>query len=37
MALNAGFTAPIVMALGGWKSERMMRWSAPELARQMGA
>jgi integrase len=22
MALNAGFTAPIVMALGGWKSER---------------
>lgn len=25
MALNAGFTAPIVMALGGWKSERMMR------------
>jgi integrase len=25
MALNAGFTAPIVMALGGWKSEKMMR------------
>ena len=25
MALNAGFLAPIVMALGGWKSERMMR------------
>ena len=25
MALNAGFTAPIVTALGGWKSERMMR------------
>jgi hypothetical protein len=25
MALNAGFTAPIVMALGGWRSERMMR------------
>ena len=25
MALNAGFTAPIVMALGGWKTERMMR------------
>ncbi len=25
MALNAGFTAPIVMALGGWKSEAMMR------------
>jgi integrase len=25
MALFAGFTAPIVMALGGWKSERMMR------------
>jgi integrase len=25
MAMNAGFTAPIVMALGGWKSEAMMR------------
>jgi integrase len=25
MALNAGFTAPIVMMLGGWKSEKMMR------------
>ena len=25
VADNAGFTAPIVMALGGWKSERMMR------------
>ncbi|MBI2205525.1 MAG: tyrosine-type recombinase/integrase [Candidatus Rokubacteria bacterium] len=25
MALNCGFTAPIVMALGGWKTERMMR------------
>ena len=25
MALNNGFTAPIVMALGGWKSEAMMR------------
>ncbi len=25
MALNAGFTAPIVMALGGRKTERMMR------------
>jgi len=25
MALNAGFTAPIVMALGGWKTEWMMR------------
>jgi len=25
MALNAGFTAPIVMQLGGWKTERMMR------------
>jgi len=25
MALNAGFTAPIVMDLGGWKTERMMR------------
>jgi integrase len=25
MALNKGFTASIVMALGGWKTERMMR------------
>jgi integrase len=25
VALNAGFRAPIVMALGGWKTERMMR------------
>jgi len=25
MALNKGFTSPIVMALGGWKTERMMR------------
>ena len=25
MALNRGFTAPIVMALGGWKTEKMMR------------
>lgn len=25
MALNAGFTTPIVMALGGWKTEKMMR------------
>jgi integrase len=25
MALNKGFTAPIVMALGGWRTERMMR------------
>lgn len=25
MALNKGFTAPIVMQLGGWKSEKMMR------------
>ena len=25
MALNKGFTAPIVMILGGWKTERMMR------------
>jgi integrase len=25
MALNQGFTSPIVMALGGWKTERMMR------------
>ena len=24
MALNRGFTAPIVMALGGWKSQKMM-------------
>ena len=23
--LNRGFTAPIVMGLGGWKTERMMR------------
>src|SRR5262249_35741971 len=25
MALNKSFTAPIVMALGGWKTERMIR------------
>jgi hypothetical protein len=25
MALNRGFTPPIVMALGGWNTERMMR------------
>jgi integrase len=25
MALNAGFSAPIVMQLGGWKTEKMMR------------
>ncbi len=25
MALNKGFTAPIVMQLGGWKTEKMMR------------
>jgi len=25
VALNSGFTAPTVMALGGWKTERMMR------------
>jgi hypothetical protein len=25
MALNAGFTGEIVMALGGWKSGQMMR------------
>jgi integrase len=25
MALNAGFSSSIVMSLGGWKSERMMR------------
>jgi integrase len=24
-ALNANFSAPIVQALGGWKTERMMR------------
>ena len=25
MALNRDFTAPVVMARGGWKTERMMR------------
>ncbi len=25
MALNRGFSAPIVMQLGGWKTEKMMR------------
>jgi len=25
MALNLAFTAPIVMQLGGWKTQRMMR------------
>jgi hypothetical protein len=25
MALNAGFTREIVIALGGWKSGKMMR------------
>lgn len=25
MALSKGFTGPIVQALGGWKTERMMR------------
>lgn len=25
MAFNVGFTAPIVMQLGGWKTEKMMR------------
>jgi len=25
VALNAGFPAPIVMTLGGWKTDRMMR------------
>jgi hypothetical protein len=25
MALNKGFTAPIIMALDAWKIERMMR------------
>jgi len=28
MAFNKGFTAPIVMALGGWKTERMLRAAA---------
>jgi integrase len=28
MALNASFSAPIVMALGGWKTERIMRRNA---------
>jgi hypothetical protein len=28
MALSSGFTEPIVMALGGWKTERMMRRNA---------
>jgi hypothetical protein len=32
MALNAGFTEEIVMALGGWKSGRMMRCYAPDRA-----
>jgi hypothetical protein len=37
MALNKGFTSPIVQALGGWKSEKMMkRYSAPP-ARRAGA
>ena len=25
MALNAGFTTPVLMALGGWKTEKMLR------------
>jgi hypothetical protein len=25
MALNRGFSAPIIQALGGWKTERMMK------------
>jgi integrase len=25
LALNAGFSSPIVMTLGGWKSEKQMR------------
>jgi hypothetical protein len=37
MALNAGFTAPIVMALGGWKTERMMRRYAPVTDRTLRA
>ena len=28
MALNKRFTAPILMTLGGWKTERMMGWYA---------
>jgi hypothetical protein len=28
MALSAGFTAPIVMQLDGWKTEKMMRHDA---------
>jgi len=37
MALNAGFTAPIVMALGGWKTERMMRRYAAVTDKMLGA
>ena len=29
VALNRGFSAPIVQALGGWKTERMMKRYAP--------
>ena len=25
MALNVGFTSPIVMHVGGWKTQKMMR------------
>lgn len=28
MALNANFSSPIVQALGGWKTERMMQRDA---------
>jgi len=37
MALNAGFTAPIVMALGGWKTERMVRRYAAVTAKTLRA
>lgn len=37
MALNAGFTAPIVMALGGWKTERVMRRYAAVTGRTLRA
>ena len=37
MALNHGFTAPIVMALGGWKTERMMRRYAAVTDATLGA
>lgn len=37
MAVSAGFTAPIVMALGGWKTERMMRRYAAVTDRRLRA